>query len=44
MMKALLLFRGGPQTIIISTPFYLRDWEPERRRLTGWRLRRARPA
>jgi hypothetical protein len=39
MMKALLLFRGGPQTVIISTPFYLRDWRPER----SW-LRSMRPA
>jgi amino acid transporter len=49
MMKALLLYRGGPQTIIINTPFHLRDWRPERSeltrrngapRLTGWWRRR----
>jgi amino acid transporter len=30
MMKTLLLYRGGPQTVIINTPFHLRDWKPER--------------
>jgi amino acid transporter len=50
MMKALLLFKGGPQTVIVDIPFYLRDWKPERNwlkqlrssRLTGSRLSRAR--
>jgi amino acid transporter len=30
MMKTLLLFRSGPQTIIVNIPFHLRDWKPER--------------
>jgi amino acid transporter len=37
-IRALLLFRGGPQIVIITTPWYLRDWVPERQRL--FRLRR----
>lgn len=36
-IKTLLLFRGGPQIVIVSAPWYLRDWMPER-----WRLRRFR--
>jgi hypothetical protein len=32
-LKAMLLFRGGPQIVVINTPWYLRDWLPERRRL-----------
>jgi amino acid transporter len=32
-IKALLLYRGGPQIVIVSTPWYLRDWMPERRRM-----------
>jgi hypothetical protein len=32
-LKALLLFRGGPQIVVVSTPWYLRDWLPERSRL-----------
>jgi hypothetical protein len=32
MMKALLLYRGGPQTVIVNVPFYLRLWGRERRR------------
>jgi len=31
LLKALLLYRGGPQTVIVSVPFYLRAWRPERR-------------
>lgn len=34
LLKALLLYRGGPQTVIVSVPFYLRAWRPERRWLT----------
>jgi hypothetical protein len=33
LMKALLLLRGGPQIVVVNTPWYLRDWKPERRRL-----------
>lgn len=31
LLKALLLYRGGPQTVIVSAPFYLQAWWPERR-------------
>jgi amino acid transporter len=47
LLKALLRLRGGPQVVIVSTPWYLKDWLPERRTLsqrTGffhrWRARR----
>jgi hypothetical protein len=40
MMKTLLLFRGGPQTVIVNTPFYLRDWRPERKWLKHLRSAR----
>ncbi|HVJ89268.1 MAG TPA: APC family permease [Labilithrix sp.] len=30
LMKALLLFRGGPQTVIVTTPFYIEGSKPER--------------
>jgi amino acid transporter len=36
-IKTLLLFRGGPQIVIVSTPWYLRDWMPERRRMVRFR-------
>jgi MFS family permease len=36
-IKALLLFRGGPQIVVVNTPWYLRDWMPERRRMTRFR-------
>lgn len=39
LMKRELRARGGPRVVIINTPWYLRDWIPERR----W-LRRARAA
>jgi amino acid transporter len=32
-IKALLLYRGGPQIVVVSTPWYLRDWMPEQRRM-----------
>lgn len=32
-LKALLLFRGGPQIVIISIPWYLEEWMPEQRLL-----------
>jgi hypothetical protein len=38
-IKTLLLYRGGPQIVVISAPWYLRDWMPERRRMLGWRAR-----
>lgn len=38
-IKALLLFRGGPQVVIVSTPWHLSDWIPEHRRLQ--RLRKS---
>jgi amino acid transporter len=36
LMRALLLYRGGPQTVIVSMPWYLRDWRPERASLRPW--------
>lgn len=30
MLKALLLFRGGPRVVVINTPWYLAEWFPER--------------
>ncbi|HET9933224.1 MAG TPA: APC family permease [Polyangiaceae bacterium] len=38
-LKALLLLRGRPQIVIVTIPWYLRDWLPERRMLL--RVRRA---
>ncbi len=32
-LKALLLLRGRPQIVIVTIPWYLRDWLPERRML-----------
>jgi amino acid transporter len=32
-IKALLLYRGEPQIVIVDSPWYLRNWRPERRRL-----------
>jgi amino acid transporter len=43
MMKALLLFRGGPETVIVNTPFYLHEWTPEARQ-EGRSQRRSRLA
>lgn len=40
-LKALLLFRGGPQIVVVNTPWYLRDWMPERRRMMRFRDRLA---
>ena len=45
-LKALLLFRGGPQIVVVNLPWYLQEWVPERRRLlstlgrNGWRRAR----
>jgi hypothetical protein len=30
-LRTLLLYRGGPQIVVVSTPWYLQDWLPERR-------------
>jgi amino acid transporter len=36
-LRALLLYRGGPQIVVVSAPWYLRDWLPERLGLLrGW--------
>jgi hypothetical protein len=32
-LKTLLLFRGGPQIVVVNTPWYLEDWQPERKLL-----------
>lgn len=37
LMKALLLFRGGPQTVVVSTPWYVGEWQPERSLARRWR-------
>jgi amino acid transporter len=37
-LRELLLFRGGPQVVIVTIPWYMRAWRPERRRLTRRRL------
>jgi hypothetical protein len=34
-LRTLLIFRGGPQIVVISAPWYLADWLPERQRLRG---------
>jgi amino acid transporter len=33
LLKTLLLLRGMPQLVVVSTPWYLKDWLPERARL-----------
>jgi amino acid transporter len=33
LLKTLLRLRGGPQIVIVSTPWYLKNWVPERREL-----------
>lgn len=47
LLKTLLRLRGGPQIVIVSTPWYLKDWLPERQKLAlrsgvirRWRERR----
>jgi hypothetical protein len=40
MMKAMLLFRGGPQTVIVNLPWYLEHWRPERTLAEHWWQRR----
>jgi hypothetical protein len=37
LMRALLHYRGGPQVVVVSVPWYLRDWYPEQRRLRSVR-------
>ena len=51
LLKTLLRLRGGPQIVIVSTPWYLKDWLPERQALTRglkffqrWRARRRGPS
>ncbi|HVW27125.1 MAG TPA: APC family permease [Polyangiaceae bacterium] len=39
LLKSLLTLKGGPQIVIVSAPWYLADWMPERRRLFGFRPR-----
>jgi amino acid transporter len=39
LLKTLLLVRGMPQLVIVTTPWYLKDWLPERRRLFRRRAR-----
>jgi hypothetical protein len=31
-LRTLLLYRGGPQVVVVSTPWYLRDWAARRGR------------
>lgn len=38
-LKSLLTLKGGPQIVIVSAPWYLADWMPERRRLFDFRPR-----
>jgi amino acid transporter len=40
LIRALLLHRGNPQIVVVSLPWYLRDWKSERRRLFGRRYPR----
>jgi amino acid transporter len=37
LLKAILLLKGGPQIVIVSAPWYLDKWAPERSRLFGVR-------
>jgi hypothetical protein len=32
-LRELLLLRGGPQIVVVETPWYLKDWLPERQRI-----------
>ena len=34
-LRSLLLENGGPQIVVLGAPWYLEDWLPERKRLTG---------
>ncbi|HET9960420.1 MAG TPA: APC family permease [Polyangiaceae bacterium] len=34
-LKALLLWRGSPQIVIVNVPWYLSQWRPERAQLAG---------
>ena len=44
LLKTLLLLRGIPQLVIVTTPWYLKDWLPERNRLFRRRNRSRAPA
>jgi amino acid transporter len=37
LLKAALFFQGGPQIVVIDTPYYLRDWAGERSRVLSTR-------
>jgi amino acid transporter len=43
LLRTLLIFRGGPQVVVINAPWYLQDWAPEQARLRAFRggLRRS---
>jgi hypothetical protein len=43
LLKALLLYRGGPQVVIVSAPWYLKDWLPERAGLQAMENRQPSP-
>jgi amino acid transporter len=34
LLRTMLLLRGGPQVVVVTTPWYLEDWLPEQRVLT----------
>ena len=36
-LKALLVLRGSPELVVVSVPWYLRDWRPERTWLSRFR-------
>jgi len=44
LMKAMLLFRGSPQTVIVNLPWHLERWRPERKLVRRWRWPRLRRA
>jgi amino acid transporter len=39
LLKSLLTLQGGPELVIVSAPWYLADWMPERRRLFRFQTR-----
>jgi amino acid transporter len=44
LLKAALFFQGGPQIVVIDTPYYLRDWQGERSRVLSARPAASPPA
>jgi hypothetical protein len=38
-LRALLLYRGGPQIVLVELPWYLADVAPEKRLLGGGTMR-----